>query len=127
MKIRDALIFFHCFSEQDFSPTVLKIFHAVNGLDSMEEGDPNEDPIPDEVFANKDKYREKKEIEIIADETQNGMPWSRLKSCTLKIEGKSVKNPFSSRFFYPRPESNGWVQVFRKQCKHSHTYDHLIL
>ena len=53
---------------------MLKSFHAVNSLDSMEEGDPNEDPIPDEVFAHKDKYREKKEIEIIADETQNGMP-----------------------------------------------------
>ena len=83
----------------------------------MEEGIPDDSSIPDKVLAQSDAYREKKEIKLITDETQNGIPWSESKSSTLLLKGKTIKNPFSNRFYYPRPESNTWIQTFQQECK----------
>jgi hypothetical protein len=83
----------------------------------MEEGIPSTDSVEREVYLRNETYRERREAEVINKEENAGQTWETLKRTTLKVGGVTIKNPYSSRIYFSRPDVNEWVKDFRKECK----------
>jgi len=83
----------------------------------MMEGPRSNGIVQAEVMSKNDRYRVKKDNEVINLEIENNITWEHIKNTTLSIGGRAIANPYLSRIYYPRGELHEWIKKFRELCK----------